>query len=403
MQLSKILIVSQYASLLAVAIAIGTRSQGSYVYMLILSVVGLVLSLRCFSPPGYESILAESRPVIVLLIGYVLSLFLSGFLKGGVEGLRDSFALYSSISLLFIAGISLPLWPPMPRFRCYLYVAMPLSISLVSSGLGYAISNAERPVSSLRPSEFVLAIGLAILSLTVKDFARLLTKLYSLRLNLGPASTTCLCGLFVAFFAVIVYLFRGVISSVILIAAFSLLLLDLRQTKSNKLIFAAILVGAPILLLALSPLIRFALFKILFSSFSAGEGFADRFHLLGESMKLAGEESGNVPLFGPLSSNVDDFWAHNTFVDLFVHDGIVPAILFSAFVLAYAALMLKKVYSVESIVRFGLVPAVLLLGSLLQPVQYSDGIAYALSFLGLGYSLGLALQNHKSPLLGTND
>ena len=396
MQRFRVLISLQNAFFLVIAVALGTRSQGSYVFMFVLSIIGLAPSLRCFSLPRCDFILAEARPVIVLLIGYILSLLLSGFLKGGLGGLRESLALYSSISFLFIVGISFPLWPSMLRFRSYLYILIPIALSLISSGLGFAISSIEMPVSSLRPSEFVFSIGLVIFFLSIKDFASMFAKYCSLRPIPGLVKILFMSGLLMATFAIVIYLFRGVISSSILIAVLFLILLDLKLAKLNIAIIGAALAGAAILLIALSPLMRFTIFKIFLSSFSASEGFADRFYLLGESFNIVFQEAENIPFFGPVSQNVDNFWAHNTFVDLFIHDGLIPAIMFSAFALAYAVLLLKQVHSLQSAFRFCLLPSVLLIGSFLQPVQYSDGIAYALSFLGLGYLLGSALKDNKA-------
>ena len=388
----------QNVFVLAISIAVGTRSQGSYVYMFMLSVLGLVSALHCLPSLGNRNIPVESRPVIALLTGYVLSLFLSGALKGGLSGLKESLALYSSIPLLFAAGVSLPFWPPIKRLRCYVYVALPLGIALVSSGLGYAVSNSYIPISSLRPSEFVLVIGLSIMALVASDFFSLLSKRYSFKSRIKLAHFISLSFLYVVFSFAVVYLFRGAISSSILIAVCFLLLADRNKSNANSLISVSVLACIAILLLASSRLMRFAVFKMFFSTFSAGDGLSDRIHLLGESMRLVSGNPERISFFGPASQHVSDFWAHNTFVDLLIHDGFIPVVIFSAFGLAYAFLWLKKCFSIESLIHFGLLPMVLFLGSLLHPVQYSDGTAYALSYACLGFSLGLILQNHESSL-----
>ena len=374
--------------IVATSVYIGGRGDGAYLSLFILSSWGALRALYAIPLQIKKTLLAEWRPAVVLLAGYVFSLFLSGYSKGGLAGLGEYLVLYSSVPLLFIAGVTLPFWDEDSRIRVYKFALLPLSCSLILSGLTYALSNSSMPASSLRPSEFVVAIGFAIPIVVSLDLFSVPPEKSAITGSVLAVNSKLIFLLALAVLGVLgVIVFRGAISTGL---ELTILFFALSAVKDRaRLLCSSASVFMLALALIFSPPIRFTSLKIFLSSFSTGEGFSSRFQLFGNSLTSVFGAHEGIALFGPMNDRLADFWAHNTFIDLLLHEGLIPALVFVAFVISLCAITLYSFRFSGNCMSSLAVPFVLFLGSCVQPVQYSDGIAYNLSFLCIGFSLSI--------------
>ena len=246
------------------------------------------------------------------------------------------------------------------------------SAVLVSTTLT-ALAARGLSASSLRPTENLYVIGVLLLIVWFQSLAG----------NLGRINWLSAIILMTSFAPLAI--FRGILSLfAFILLAFTIAwpcLVDLYVRYKVLIILGSGVIAASLMSVNKATLFRYSIYP-----FVSSTPFNGRIGLFREASCLLRFEA--LPILGEISGLDSGFWAHNLYLDSLFRHGLLPALFLLAFVVA---LSLNFWHASWVIV---LPAGLLLLGSMLQPVEFADGIAFQLSFLVLGLLIALASQRH---------
>jgi hypothetical protein len=391
---------------LVFAFLAGCRTKGSYIFLLASSLISVILlSKRCRGRINTASTVFICQPLL-LLAPYTLFVFVGEFIRLGFGlELRAAGLSMINIPLLSLEGTlcSIAILDNakyrQKNISSFFPILLPLSLSsgALLSSIWEAVSiwiSAKGSVVALRPSETLFVVGLSIIVITLLPIARSLNQVVGL-----PRSYSILNSSLIVSISIIVpiltwLVFRGSISLLIAISFCISLILTFRfHIRFLMVQLATMLVvtllGSSDRLSVIYKSQREVILRYLIYPFVTSNPLNGRMHLF----EQAAPHIIKSPLIG-ISPTILEFkgmWAHNIVLDTILYHGWVTSFLLVAFsgqqfiflIFSHLENSLKCVCASVMIILY--------VGALLQPVEFSDGIAYQISFYILGLIFGLVI------------
>ena len=386
------------------ALLVGTRSNGVFLWLFIFS---FSLNVLAFLSDRRQALgyYFHIKPLLGLLSAYVFFLCASGFKDAGIHGLKESLALYLSIPFLFLAGFNLSILTNALSLVGVTSLLAFLGVSMSVSSLEYAFLNHEMTSSSLRPSELIFSFGLLLIVCTFKIF-QYSFKILAAKSSVITRSTLVVLWSILAFLSLTgAFVFKGFSSSICLL--FILLLFGSSLASRFRAFMLTILLAMALAVVGVFPSdAKFWLLKVFVNPIAGTNVLNGRIENYTSGLQVISPMSstGGVKLIGSASNQIADIWAHNFLLDSLMHEGILPTVSIIAFAILYVIYCISS-SALQLHQRFFVcfVSAIMFLVSMVQPVQYSDGSVFALSFLLLGILLSMSRGDASSVELATHD
>jgi len=347
------------------AVGVATRAEGCYFYLSF-----LLLAALCTLPGSRAAMNLASY----LLLCYALLLVLQPILMVDNWSLSTLWEVRADLLMPFnlfmgyrIGCVALCRESGPPGWILWLGTAIVVSVLLTVLGDQLAVT------SSLRPTENLYVVGVLLLLACFVSMPR------------EPAQNNFFHLGLVVLSVVPLFFLRGMLSSL----AWVLLSLSIFAPRLNsfvrslgfsRLIFFSMF-AAGLAIVNKSMLFRYTIYPLASSTPLNG-----RLQLLGNAGCFVTSEA--IPVLGAFSSPPHDYWSHNLYIDTLLRHGWLPAF----FLLAFIICVICDLRLDSWLVAMSLV--LLFLGSLLQPVEFSDGISYQISFLVLGCLLSPGFQRY---------
>lgn len=380
---------------LALIFLASCRFTGAYFYLL--GSLISIISYLCREESRVGNLeLSFLRWPLLFLLPYVILVFFGDLIYIGLSiDLRASFLMMLNIPLGFIAGalisnrgtsFSSDPCPSSPLLFVASGALGAIISSLFASFLNWHVESFS--TSSLRASEGLLVIGLALLIFFVSFFKFEHTFWAKFSLSAALSGIVFACGL-VPF----IWLnFRGLNS--LLIALLTSLLLFIRSLGVIKILRLSQIrfwtLTSVATLLALFT-VSFENYRELFFRYIVFPFYA--FNKLNGRMLLyegVMPYLSSAPLLGRAQNlhNFQSQWAHSFILDTILYHGYLAAFFLVAFLGQFLVCLIASRVAVMQRFVYSLIIFCLFVGSLLQPVEFSDGIAFQLSFIFLGLVYG---------------
>jgi len=383
-------------SLLLVFLA-SSRVSGCYFYMF----SSYLLFLLCFIRSSLNLSLRRLDMSFLLPLAYLILyqffVFLGDSARIGFSfSLRASILMFLNLPLGFAVGaLAFSRGTTFPRLQIFRISISGSFLFVFSASMGSLLSalhsawllrsSGDMSIVALRPSETLFAVGLFLIALMIVHSRDQV-------LSIAPLKRPVI--LIIAILSLVLipisfYVFRGIVSFLAAAAvccplAFIFCRPSLFSRRTSFLDLSVYAISAVISVCAISVFFNFKefIFRYLVFPFFASNTLNGRFALYEQALPflasshLVGEASG--------LHSFQAQWTHNFFLDTILRHGYIAYFFVLAFLFQLVISLVLSKSSPFIRINCAVVFISLFVGSLLQPVEFSDGIAFQLSSLVLG-------------------